>query len=281
MIFKFIKQVEGWVRSPFWLRVFLVATLVCVLVYGANLVLSEVHPGNWWGISYGTAATVLMVGAAMIGFRRRSMNRAAKHSLGKSRDWLQFHLYAGTLAAILVLMHGGFALPSGPLNWWLWLLTLWVTISGLAGVAIQRVVPRTLASGLTTEVMYERIPELVVQVREGAEKLVETCTDPVRDFYRRNLAPALAMLQPRAIYYVDITGGIQSRVRQFDYLRQVLSSEEKEKLDRLETLFRTKLEMDAHYTLQRALRWWLYTHVPLSLVLLVLIAIHLYVVWYY
>lgn len=281
MIFKYFRQIEQWVRSPFWLRAFLIATVVCVLAYAANLVLDEVHPGNWWGISYGTAATLLMVGAALIGVRRRSMNRAAKQSLGKSREWLQFHLYAGTLAAILVLMHGGFTLPSGALNWWLWLLTVWVTISGLIGVAIQRVVPRMLASGLTTEVVYERIPELVVQIRERAEKLVETCTDPVRDFYRRNLVPVLGTLQPRAIYYVDITGGIQSRVRQFDYLRKVLSSEEKEKLDRLETLFRTKLEMDAHYTLQRALRWWLYTHVPLSLVLLVLIAIHLYAVWYY
>ncbi|MFN0157640.1 MAG: hypothetical protein ACKVRP_06150 [Bacteroidota bacterium] len=281
MIFNYFRQIEQWVRSPFWLRTFLIATVVCVLVYASNLVLSEVHPGNWWGISYGTAATFLMVGAALIGVRRRSMNRAAKQSLGKSREWLQFHLYAGTLAAIFVLMHGGFTLPSGALNWWLWLLTIWVTISGLIGVAIQRVVPRMLASGLTTEVVYERIPELIVQIREGAEKLVETCTDPVRDFYRRNLVTVLGTLQPRAIYYVDITGGIQSRVRQFDYLRKVLSAEEKEKLDRLETLFRTKLEMDAHYTLQRALRWWLYTHVPLSLVLLVLIAIHLYAVWYY
>lgn len=281
MIVRFFRQIEQWVRSPFWLRVFFVATVVCVLVYAVNLLVSEVHPGNWWGISYGTGATLLMVGAALIGVRRRSMNRAAKQSMGKSRDWLQFHLYAGTLAAILVLMHGGFSLPSGALNWWLWLLTMWITVSGLIGVAIQRVVPRMLASGLTTEVVYERIPELVGQIREGAEKLVETCTDPVRDFYRRNLVSILGSLQPRAIYYIDITGGIQSRVRQFDYLRKVLSSEEKEKLDRLETLFRTKLEMDAHYTLQRALRWWLYSHVPVSLVLLVLIAIHLYAVWYY
>lgn len=281
MILSNLRKLEQWVRSPFWLRVFIIATLACVLVYAVNLIVSEVHPGNWWGISYGTAATILMVGAGMFGLRRRSMKRAANKSVGKSRDWLQFHLYAGTLAAVLVLMHGGFTLPSGPLNWWLWGLTLWVTVSGLAGVVIQRVVPRMLASGLTTEVVYERIPELVAQIREGAEKLVETCTDPVRDFYRKNLAPALAIPQPRAIYYVDITGGIQSRTRQFDYLRQVLSAEEREKLDRLETMYRTKLEMDAHFTLQRVLRVWLYTHVPLSLVLLVLIAIHLYVVWYY
>jgi hypothetical protein len=110
---------------------------------------------------------------------------------------------------------------------------------------------------------------------------METCTDPVQEFYRKNIAAVLATPQPRLVYYLDITGGIQSRTRQFDYLRRVLVAEEQEKLDRLESMFKTKLELDAHYTLQKALRWWLYTHVPLSIVLLLLVALHLYAVWYY
>ena len=57
--------------------------------------------------------------------------------------------------------------------------------------------------------------------------------------------------------------------------------QEKEKLDRLQSFYKTKLEIDAHYTLQRTLRWWLFLHVPLSLVVLVLMMIHLLSVWYY
>ena len=42
-----------------------------------------------------------------------------------------------------------------------------------------------------------------------------------------------------------------------------------------------KLEIDAHYTLQRALRGWLYFHAPPSLLLLALVAVHVATVLYY
>jgi hypothetical protein len=96
-----------------------------------------------------------------------------------------------------------------------------------------------------------------------------------------NVAAALVAPQPRLIYYIDVTGGIQSRVKQFEFLRRVLSANEKETLDKIQDMYKTKLELDAHYSLQRALRWWLYTHVPLSLVLLLMIALHVWAVWYY
>ena len=274
-------DLKQWVQSPAWLWAFIVAVGFFFMMYVSNALLSEINPGNWWGLTYGTIASLLMVGAALLGIRRRTMNLAAKKSLGKSQGWLQFHLYGGTLSFLLVLMHSGFHIPTGMMNWWLWFLSMWVTLSGLIGVLIQKIVPRMLSSALSIEVLYDRIPELVGQIKESAEKLVETCTEPIKDFYRKNVAAALVLPQSRAIYYVDITGGIQSRIRQFEYLRRVLSVDEKEKLDKLESMYKIKLEIDAHYTLQKALRWWLYSHVPISLVLLVLIVFHLYAVLYY
>ena len=53
------------------------------------------------------------------------------------------------------------------------------------------------------------------------------------------------------------------------------------KLDDLQAMYKTKLEIDAHYTLQKALRWWLYLHVPVSIVLIVLLALHIFAVVYY
>ena len=85
----------------------------------------------------------------------------------------------------------------------------------------------------------------------------------------------------RLIYYIDITGGIQSEVKQFNYLSKLLSAEGKQRLGQLQSYYKTKLELDAHYTLQKALRWWLYLHVPLSLVLIFLVGLHVYSVIYY
>ncbi len=264
-------------RSPEWFQAFVLSVVICLLAYGINAFFFEINAGNWWGLTYGILASLLMVGAAFYGIRRRKPGL----NIGKSQTWVLFHIYGGTMFMLLVFMHSGFHFPAGALNWWLWGLSLWVTISGLFGVALQQWLPKILTSGLSVEAVYERIPELIAQIRTRAEKLIETCTDPVQEFYRKNIAVALAAPQPKLIYYLDITGGIQSRTRQFEYLRRVLSADEQEKLDRLESMFKTKLELDAHYTLQKALRLWLYTHVPLSIVLLLLVALHLYAVWYY
>jgi hypothetical protein len=270
-------RVSQFVQSPEWLWWFLFSLVICAAGYCLNLLLAEVNPGNAWGLTYGTLATVVMAGVALYGVRRRRL----KSNLGASRTWVQFHLYAGVLFLVLVFMHIGFRLPSGALNWLMWTLSIWVTVSGLIGVAIQKVIPRMLASGLSVEAVFERIPDLVAQIRERAEKLAGTCADPIKDLYRRSIAPALAAPQPRVLYYVDITGGIQSRMQQFEYLRQFLDAGDRENLEQLRALFKTKLELDAHYTLQKALRWWLYTHLPPSIVLLVAVVIHLWVVVYY
>lgn len=268
---------DKWVQDSRWLTAFLMSTVACLLMYLANILFSEVNPGNWWGLSYGIVASLLMLGAVLYAVKRR----LPRYKLGTARTWVQFHVYGGTLAALLVLMHSGFTLPTGLMNWSLWLLSLWVTVSGLFGVFLQRWIPKILSSGLSVEAVYERIPELVSQIRERAEKIVGECTQTVQDFYKTNIAAVLVAPQAKPVYYLDVTGGIQAQLRQFEYVRKVLTSEEKEKLDVLEAMYRAKLELDAHFTLQRPLRWWLYTHVPLSLVLVVLVVLHIYAVVIY
>ena len=209
------------------------------------------------------------------------MRLSPRLRLGSSRTWLYGHIYGGTLFLLMVLMHTGFRLPTGSFSWWLWGLSFWTVLSGLAGLALQRWIPRVLASGLTNEVLYERIPELVDELRRKAEALMESGGEVIRGFYAKNLASALAGPHRRWIYYRDITGGMQSRLKRFHYLSGFLSTREQALLDELEKLYRTKLEIDAHWTLQQARRWWLYAHVPTSLLLLVLVVIHLLTIFYY
>ena len=274
-------KISKLVQSPSWFWGFLISVGVSLLIYLLNIFFSEIHPGSIWGMGYGIAAAILMVGAAGFGLRRRIIRHTKNFGAGRAQSWAQFHVYAGSLALLLVLMHSGFRLPTGTLTWWLFILSLWVTLSGLLGVFLQKWIPKILTSGLSIEVMYERIPELIQEIHERAETLVAICTDPVKDFYRKNMAPALVGPQTKLIYYLDITGGVQSHVKQFEYLSKLLPTEEKERLTQLQTYYKTKLELDAHYTLQKALRWWLYLHVPTSLVLILLVGLHVYAVWYY
>jgi hypothetical protein len=201
--------------------------------------------------------------------------------LGRSAVWLRIHLCGGVLFALLVLMHTDFRIPSGTLNRALWALSLWVTATGLAGLWIQRWIPRAMSSGLSDEVHYDRIPELVSGLAARAEAFAISCSEPIQAFYRTSLAAAFASPRPSFIYYADVTGGRRARKRQFEYLARALGAEERGKLDNLEAMYRSKLELDAHYSLQRALRWWLVAHVPFSIVLLLLVGLHVFFVLSY
>lgn len=267
-----------WVQSQSWFFGFWIVVGVCLLIYAANAIFGRVHPGSPWGLSYGIVATVIFVAVLFYAVKRRTMRIRA---MGRAWYYLQFHVYGGTLFLLLMFMHIGFKMPHGVLSTWLWGLSIWVVLSGFLGIVLQKWLPTLLNSGLSTEVHYDRIPELVDDLHTRAEKLVGTCHHTVRDFYRKNLEPRMAAPRTRPIYFLDITGGIHAHDKQFDHLRDVLPSDESEKLDELEEMYRTKMEMDAHYTLQKPLRWWLYLHVPISIALIALLGFHIFSVVYY
>lgn len=272
---------KQFVSSPKWLGVFLAAVILSVAAYIVNVLFSEVDPGNIWGLSFGTAAAVLFFGAALYGVRRRSVKFSSRMGLGRVQTWMQFHLYGGALFLLLMFMHTGFSLPHGALNWALWTLSIWVTLSGLLGVFLQKWTTQALSSGLEIEVIYERIPELSDELRSRAETLVATAPESVRRFYERDLALKLQKPARSLRYFVDISGGAHQIARAFDHLKQALASDNAKIADELEEIYRAKLALDAHFTMQAALRAWLILHLPLSLVLILLALLHLFVVFYY
>jgi hypothetical protein len=114
-----------------------------------------------------------------------------------------------------------------------------------------------------------------------ADALVERSSDTVRRYYRDTLSALMGAPQARLIYFVDVTGGIQARIRDFDYLDRFADADEAQRIAELRELFRAKLEADAHFTLQRALRWWIYGHVPTVGLLVVLVVIHIMSIVYF
>lgn len=254
---------------------------LCGLVYLVNGLFFELGPGTAWGVGYGIAAAVLTVMAAVYGVRRRAMRWTSRSVFGTARSWLRVHATGGLLVVLLVGMHTGFGIPESGVTFWLWAAALWTAASGAIGLALQQWLPRTLGSALSVEVLYERIPELVGELQRQAAELAAGSSEPVRDLYQRRLAAVLAAPRRRWIYFLDITGGKRAQFKELDYLGRFLSQEEREKLERLARLLRRKLEIDAHYSLQPALRLWLWLHLPATLVLLTLLAVHVFSVLYY
>ena len=272
------KWFNKWIQSPVWLLGFGIACLLAALVYVANMIFGELHPANAWGLSYGITATVLFLGVMVYSIRRRMMG---VRKLPRTWIYLQFHVYGGALFLLFMFMHANFQLPNGMITWWLWILSIWIVISGLIGIVIQKWIPTVLNTGLSTEVHYDRIPVLIEASGLKAKKLIEMSGELVRDFYTKNLENTFTAPQPRLIYYLDAASSIHKDTQKFDHVRPFLSEEERLRFDELKMIYKTKLEMDAHFTLQRALRWWIYAHAPLSLLLIVLLIVHILSFVYY
>jgi hypothetical protein len=234
-------------------------------------------PGNWWGLTFGTLAAALMFLGAAYPFRRRLL----VPPLSTAQDWLQFHIYGSTLAAVFVLLHIGFVWPGGQFGWWLLGLTMWTLGSGLLGVALQKWIPSLASAQLSVEVIYERIPELVGQLQAEATRTMEGASDVLQRFYDAQVQPALAALSPSWFYVIDARRGRNERLAPFEHLRAFIGEEDQRRLADLQAIVAEKLEIEAHYSLQRALRLWPILHVPPALLLLAAIALHVVEVWYF
>lgn len=240
----------------------------------------SVRPGDAVGTTFGILATSWLVLVAAYALRRRMMRAASRFGLGRARAWLWLHVYGGLLFLLAMVLHAGPSWPAGLLSWALWLLSFWTVLTGLFGLLLQRTVPRLLASGSTLEVHYERIPELVAEIRGRAERLAAGADAPVRGLYTRRLAPVLAVPRRNLSVFLD-AGGWHRHLEPIDRLRELLPAEERRQVEELETLVEAKLDLDAHYTLQQVLRGWLWLHVPPSALLIVLVILHIGSVIYY
>ena len=273
----FASFVRGLGRGPTPLGAVLFAAAAMVAYFYGSLA-GVASPRTTLGLGFGVAATAAL-GVVMLYTGRRSLPHV--RTLGRTSRYLEIHLYGGALFLLLVLMHTAFQAPHGILAWWLWVLSLWVVTTGVAGLALQRWVPRLLDAGLSLEVNLQRIPELVEETRVRAEKVARGAGATVRSFYARELAPLMASPRPGMAKAFGLRGSAPGRVREFARLRTTLSGEARSSLDELQRLYGAKLEMDSHYGLQRLLRGWLWLHVPTAVVLVALLILHVFFALYY
>lgn len=235
-------------------------------------------PGSTISIVFGILAAVMLL-LVMAYAVRRAM--PAVRLLGRTRTYLQVHIWGGLLFLLLMLLHTSFGFPGGTLVTVLWVLSIWVVASGLAGLWLQRSVPRLLDATSSFEVNLYRIPELVANLRQRAESLAARSGPAVQSYYARELAPDMEAPRatPRSVLGRNRITSYRSQ--EYQILRRTVAPDAAPGLDELFQLHATKLEMDMHYTLQRVLRLWLALHLPASIVLLGVTALHIIWALYY
>jgi hypothetical protein len=199
------------------------------------------------------------------------------------------HLWLGLLSLLLILFHGGFAL-GGPLTLVLMLLLFIVIGSGILGAAIQHYVPSLMKSRVPLETIYEEIPHVRAQLREEADQLAASICGPVggagaevatveiehddrerfREVYLCKVRPYLEDPETPGAELADPLRSEET----FDELRRVLAEPVHALLDDLENICEEEQQLSRQIRIYRWLHAWLLVHVPLSIALLVLGAVH-------
>jgi hypothetical protein len=234
----------------------------------------------WWrpwspkrglGLVFGILAALLFVFEMMYPWRRPNA-----WLLGTAQRWIQAHVYLGAIAFVAVLIHEGFpSLPHGTMGWLLFLLTLWATLSGILGVFLQKWIPAALSENLRVEALYERIPELIHDLRIEADKMMEGTSDVLNRFYQNDVRPLLVRVSPSWGFFLDLRGGRDRALEPFRRISQFLDKDEQAKVTDLMAIYIEKVELDAQYSMQRILRRWLVLHVPPAAILMVLMFVHI------
>jgi hypothetical protein len=258
----------------------LIFGVIAIVVFGAMFWQSQLialrlgAPAILTG--YTLFATMLLLGL----FNTRK--KLSMIPVGRGSTWLAFHVVVGVFAVALFGLHIGVLWPQGFYEQLLAGSFYLASLSGVIGYVLQKTLPRRLTQ-TGVEIIYERIPAELAEIRERVEALVLECTeksgsDTVAQHYIGTLN--WFFQQPRfrlshflggdaARYWLRGPGGAARR-----YLNDV----EKEYFDQIIDLAELKSLVDRHFVCQGVMKKWLFLHIPLAVAVIVLAIWHLILV---
>jgi hypothetical protein len=122
---------------------------------------------SWPGLAFGIVGFAMMIFCGLLGVRRK----VRVWKIGTGQAWLRAHIWLGLLAFPLILFHSGLLFGHG-LTLWLMILFTIVMVSGIVGVLLQNILPRTMLVRVQAETTFEQIPHVIDVLRDEADQLV-------------------------------------------------------------------------------------------------------------
>ena len=282
-----------------WLVASLGIIGVSMLLYGVYRVPAsggsasgESMGGTALGLAFGILGFAFMIFAALLGARKK----VPVWRVGRAQTWMRGHLWLGLLSLPLIVLHSGFRYGHG-LTAVLMTLLIIVVASGVFGAALQHYMPRVMTREVTMETIYEEIGHVRAQLLEEAEELVKQATTgiakvaaagateaaetstvavvedqnaPLRNFFEQDLKPFLENPGARG---QALGNEAQSRSA-FAQLRTLVPPALHATLEDLESICEEERQLTLQSRLHMWLHGWLLLHIPLSLALILLGAVH-------
>jgi hypothetical protein len=263
-----------------WRRIF----FVLLIAFTASFVWYRqhefTHGGSRWGLLYGVVGFFLCFLLAFFGIRKRWY----RSTFGTVEQWMQSHIYLGILVLVILIFHTGGRFQDQVAVATLILVAI-VVLSGVLGSILYVTVPRLLTeveSNLTIDEISEQLNQLAKQMARIAsgrsatfqriyDQLVHEGDPGWLAGWRLLFARMRNVKAPAAGDWANLLSLVQKDEQ--EELRQLLvvSRQRKELLIRLIYQQRYK----------NILEFWLYIHIPFTILLLLFAIIHVAAVLYY
>lgn len=249
-----------------------VATLAALMLYGANARLFHTWLTMRWVtgiIGFVTLFSVMLYPARKKIYRRRA---------GALRYWMLVHIYLGTIAGVVLLLHSG-THTGGLLTTALYVAFNLVIATGLFGIASYQIAPRIMTGiegePLLIEDLLTRRKELsdkLAEIREKADenlrRLIES--DALKRFFK------VSYLMRQYLRREELKALLAEARGAIKPLTEGLSETESRKLliDATETIVMLR-RVESLIYLHRLLKIWIAPHVITTSLMLALMFVHI------
>jgi hypothetical protein len=287
-------------------RKWIVATVVLFIASTASYVyyhlmsLNAPSGGTWPGLAYGIVSTAFIVFCALLGVRRKFPTMR----VGRAQAWMKAHIWLGLLSYPLIYFHAGFQF-GGVLTWVLMILFTLVILSGIFGVIAQHLIPRVMTERVGVETIYEQIDHVLGQLVDEGDRAItavagELFPEPVpvgaaagaegaKEHAPKKRGKVIQPLEGSGdlkAFYLEIarpflqgTGGgplasSAERSAIFEQVRIQVPPPLHRTVIHIEEICEERRQLLLQRRLHHWLHGWLYVHLPLTVALIVLTAVH-------
>ena len=266
-------------KNFLWLWISIGLCILCTILYVLDDPIGGPNGGTYLGYALGTLGTIIILYLTWYGIRKRSYYS----KLTTLKGVLASHIWLGLTLILIVPLHSGFSFGWN-VHTLTYALMLGTIISGVWGVYLFRTYPFLLysqrggasASQLAAS-LYALNQELLNFINNKDRQLSKEFTDLIRrldenlkvSFFNLFLKNRLKPIENEAMS--DIVG-------------ELPRDEQSEALNLLKIIDRKRQvvkQLQEEAFAQNLIRGWLYLHLPVSIGLIVALAIHIFSVFYY
>lgn len=228
----------------------------------------------------GLVGLIGIAGVMTYPVRRKIYTRRA----GPLRYWLLSHTYLGTIAGIMILLHGG--VESGGMLTTLLMITFDLVIfTGLLGIFLYLVVPRVLTKIEGAPLLIDDLKQRRDELQSELAEIAGSASEPLRGIIRGRVVPrfvSFGYLTRQYLKRESLDEMIEAAREEFaGDINGLRNEADRDKLERAIEASATSRRVDALIYLHRSLKLWLPPHVATTSLMLALMVIHIIQVIYY